>query len=97
MDLLYLMWQGMDIIVVIELLGDYIFYVYVKDIVILFGIVIRGVFDLSFGLVLDDLDVCVQIGMEYYCFLWFFDLVWRFVVIGNGYDVMWWINFFCVI
>lgn len=42
MDPSHLMWQGMDIIAAIELLGDHIFHVHAKDTVILPGIATRG-------------------------------------------------------
>jgi len=87
------MWQGMDIIAAIELLGDHIFHVHAKDTVILPGIATRGVLDSSFGPVPDDPDVRVQTGMEHYCSSWPSDPAWRFVAIGNGHDVTWWTNF----
>lgn len=93
MDPSHLMWQGMDIIAAIELLGDHIFHVHAKDTVILPGIATRGVLDSSFGPVPDDPDVRVQTGMEHYCSSWPSDPAWRFVAIGNGHDVTWWTNF----
>lgn len=49
MDPSHLMWQGMDIVASIKLLGEHIFHVHAKDTKIFPGVATRGVLDPSFG------------------------------------------------
>ena len=84
MDPSHLMWQGMDIMKSIELLGDKIFHVHAKDTKIEPGVATRGVLDPS-------------VGMDHYCSSWPSDPAWRFVAIGEGHDVPWWSEFLAAI
>lgn len=93
MDPSHLMWQGMDILASIELLGEHIFHVHAKDTKIFPGVATRGVLDSSFGPVPDDPAARTPTGTEHYCSSWPADAAWRFVAIGNGHDVPWWTEF----
>ncbi|WP_122819923.1 sugar phosphate isomerase/epimerase family protein [Varibaculum vaginae] len=97
MDPSHLMWQGMDIMKSIELLGDKIFHVHAKDTKIEPGVATRGVLDPSFGPVLEDESARTPVGMEHYCSSWPSDPAWRFVAIGEGHDVPWWSEFLAAI
>lgn len=93
MDPSHLMWQGMDIVASIKLLGEHVFHVHAKDTAILPGVATRGVLDSSFGPVPADPDSRTPTGMAHYCSSWPSDPAWRFVAIGNGHDVPWWTEF----
>ena len=97
MDPSHLMWQGMDIMKSIELLGDKIFHVHAKDTKIEPGVATRGVLDPSFGPVPEDESARTPVGMDHYCSSWPSDPAWRFVAIGEGHDVPWWSEFLAAI
>lgn len=97
MDPSHLMWQGMDIMKSIELLGDKIFHVHAKDTKIEPGVDTRGVLDPSFGPVPEDESARTPVGMNHYCSSWPSDPAWRFVAIGEGHDVPWWSEFLAAI
>lgn len=97
MDPSHLMWQGMDIMKSIELLGDKIFHVHAKDTKIEPGVATRGVLDSSFGPVPEDESARTPVGMNHYCSSWPSDPAWRFVAIGEGHDVPWWSEFLAAI
>ena len=93
MDPSHLMWQQMDIVKSIELLGDRIFHVHAKDTALFPGVATRGVLDSSFGPVPTDPAKQYPVAMAHYCSTWPDDPAWRFVAIGNGHDVGWWTEF----
>lgn len=93
MDPSHLMWQGMDILASIELLGEHIFHVHAKDTALFPGVATRGVLDSSFGPVPEDPAKRTPVGSAHYCSTWPADAAWRFVAIGNGHDVPWWTEF----
>lgn len=97
MDPSHLMWQGMDIMKSIELLGDKIVHVHAKDTKIEPGVATRGVLDSSFGPVPEDESARTPVGMDHYCSSWPSDPAWRFVAIGEGHDVPWWSQFLAAI
>ncbi len=97
MDPSHLMWQGMDIMKSIELLGDKIFHVHAKDTKIEPGVATRGVLDPSFGPVPEGESARTPVGMDHYCSSWPTDPAWRFVAIGEGHDVPWWSEFLAAI
>lgn len=97
MDPSHLMWQGMDIMKSIELLGDKIVHVHAKDTKIEPGVATRGVLDPSFGPVPEDESARTPVGMDHYCSSWPSDPAWRFVAIGEGHDVPWWSEFLSAI
>lgn len=93
MDPSHLMWQQMDIVASIELLGEHIFHVHAKDTKLFPGVATRGVLDPSFGPVPADPAQRTPTGMQHYCSTWPSDPAWRFVAIGEGHDVAWWTEF----
>jgi sugar phosphate isomerase/epimerase len=93
MDPSHLMWQGMDIVASIKLLGEHIFHVHAKDTRIFPGVASRGVLDSSFGPVPEDPAKRTPTGMDHYCSSWPSDPAWRFVAIGEGHNVPWWTEF----
>ena len=97
MDPSHLMWQGMDIMKSIELLGDKIVHVHAKDTKIEPGVATRGVLDPSFEPVPEDESARTPVGMDHYCSSWPSDPAWRFVAIGEGHDVPWWSEFLAAI
>lgn len=97
MDPSHLMWQGMDIMKSIELLGDKIVHVHAKDTKIEPGVATREVLDPSFGPVPEDESARTPVGMDHYCSSWPSDPAWRFVAIGEGHDVPWWSEFLAAI
>ena len=97
MDPSHLMWQGMDIMKSIELLGDKIVHVHAKDTKIEPGVATRGVLDPSFGPGPEDESARTPVGMDHYCSSWPSDPAWRFVAIGEGHDVPWWSEFLAAI
>lgn len=97
MDPSHLMWQGMDIMKSIELLGDKIVHVHAKDTKIEPGVATRGVLDPCFNPVPEDESARTPVGMDHYCSSWPSDPAWRFVAIGEGHDVPWWSEFLAAI
>lgn len=93
MDPSHLMWQQMDIVASIKLLGDHIFHVHAKDTKLYPGVATRGVIDSSFGPVPENPADRTPTGMSHYCSSWPEDPAWRFVGIGVGHDVAWWTEF----
>ncbi|ALN14783.1 sugar phosphate isomerase/epimerase family protein [Acidipropionibacterium acidipropionici] len=93
MDPSHLMWQQMDIVASIKLLGDHIFHVHAKDTKLYPGVATRGVIDSSFGPVPENPADHTPTGMSHYCSSWPEDPAWRFVGIGVGHDVAWWTEF----
>ena len=93
MDPSHLMWQQMDIVESIKLLGDHIFHVHAKDTKLYPGVATRGVIDSSFGPVPENPEDRTPTGMSHYCSSWPEDPAWRFVGIGVGHDVAWWTEF----
>jgi sugar phosphate isomerase/epimerase len=93
MDPSHLMWQQMDIVESIKLLGDHIVHVHAKDTKLFPGVATRGVIDSSFGPVPEDPAARTPTGMSHYCSSWPEDPAWRFVAIGQGHNVAWWTEF----
>ena len=97
MDPSHLMWQQMDPIKCIELLGDSIHHVHAKDTALFPGVATRGVLDSSFGPVPENPADRTPVAFDHYCSTWPEDAAWRFVAIGNGHDVDWWTQFLAAI
>ncbi|MDU0969164.1 MAG: sugar phosphate isomerase/epimerase [Actinomycetaceae bacterium] len=93
MDPSHLMWQGMDIVASIKLLGEHIFHVHAKDTKIFPGVATRGVLDPSFGKWPEAEADRYPVGMAHWCSTWPSDPAWRFVAIGQGHDAAWWADF----
>ncbi|WOP19221.1 sugar phosphate isomerase/epimerase [Raineyella sp. LH-20] len=93
MDPSHLMWQGMDILASIRLLGRHIAHVHAKDTRLEPGVATRGVLDASFGTVPADPAQRTPTGSAHWCSQWPADPAWRFVAVGQGHDTAWWTDF----
>jgi sugar phosphate isomerase/epimerase len=92
MDPSHLMWQGMDPIACVKLLGRHVAHVHAKDTRILPGVATRGVVDSQFGPP-PTAEPRTPTGTAHFCSTWPTDPAWRFVAIGLGHPVEWWTEF----
>ncbi|MCG7322229.1 sugar phosphate isomerase/epimerase family protein [Arsenicicoccus bolidensis] len=92
MDTSHLMWQQMDVPTVIRTLGDRIFFAAAKDVALFDGVKTKGVLDVDFGVVPPEAEGKVPVGYHHWCASWPQDPAWRFVAVGVGHDVDYWVE-----
>ncbi|MBS5899603.1 MAG: sugar phosphate isomerase/epimerase [Actinomycetaceae bacterium] len=93
LDPSHLMWQQMDILACIDLLGKHILHVHAKDTKIESGVATKGVLDTGFGHWPENEDDRYPSAMAHWCQVWPQDPAWRFVYLGGGNDVSFWTQF----
>ena len=92
MDTSHLMWQQMDVPTVVRTLGDRIFFAAAKDVALFDGVKTKGVLDVDFGVVPPEAEGKVPVGYHHWCASWPQDPAWRFVAVGVGHDVDYWVE-----
>lgn len=93
MDTFHLMWQGMDVVEVIRTLGSHVVHAAAKDITMGDrGLKLNGVLDVDFTRVPADAEGRTPTGFGTWCNAWPEDYAWRFVAVGQGHDVDYWVG-----
>ena len=92
MDTSHLMWQQMDVVACIEALGPLVFFAAAKDIKIFDGVKTKGVLDNEFTRVDANDPGKVPTGYNSWCNQWPSDPAWRFVAVGVGHEVDYWVE-----
>ncbi|GMA21617.1 sugar phosphate isomerase/epimerase [Arsenicicoccus piscis] len=92
MDTSHLMWQQMDVPTVIRALGDRVYIAAAKDVALFDGVRTKGVLDVDFVPVPADAAGKVPVGYQHWCAQWPDDPAWRFVAVGVGHDVDYWVE-----
>src|SRR5699024_1640189 len=93
LDPSHLFWQQMEPIDCIERLGRHITHVHAKDTAVLPGATVRGVLDTVFDPVPEDPAQRTPTGIGHHVSTWPEDAAWRFVALGEGHGVDYWIRF----
>lgn len=92
MDTSHLMWQGMDVPTIIRALGDRVYVAAAKDVKPFDGVQTKGMLDVDFGRVPADDPGKVPVAYGYWCGSWPENPAWRFVAVGVGHDVDYWVT-----
>lgn len=92
MDTSHLMWQQMDVAAVIRRLGPLVIHAAAKDVSLFDGVKTKGVLDNEFRRVPADDPGKVPTGYGHWCNAWPEDPAWRFVAVGVGHDVDYWVE-----
>lgn len=93
MDTSHLIWQGMDVVSVIRELGSHIVHAAAKDITMGDrGLKLNGVLDVDFTRVPAEAENKTPTGFGTWCNEWPKDYAWRFVAVGVGHDVPYWVE-----
>lgn len=93
LDPSHLFWQQMEPIDCIERLGRHITHVHAKDTAVFPGATVRGVLDTVFDPVPEDPAQRTPTGIGHHVSTWPEDAAWRFVALGEGHGVDYWIRF----
>ena len=92
MDTSHLMWQQMDVPAVIRRLGSLVYFAAAKDVALFDGVKTKGVLDNEFTRVPADDPNKVPTGYGHWCNAWPEDPAWRFVAVGAGHPVDYWVE-----